>query len=86
MADEPRVQQLLDEILDSERTPEEVCGTWPELLPEVRKRWQADGRIVEAELDALFPTTGPPRTAPASPRGGVDFPPILGYEIEAVLG
>ncbi len=87
MADEPRVQQLLDEILDSECTPEEVCGDWPELLPEVRKRWQ-QMRIVEAELDALFPTTGPrpERRRPASPRGGVDLPHIPGYEVEAVLG
>ena len=29
MADEPRVQHLLDEILDSELTPEEVCGRLP---------------------------------------------------------
>ncbi len=65
MADEPRVQQLLDEILDSERTPEEVCGDWPELLPEVRKRWR-QMRIVEAELDALFPTTGPHPSAGAA--------------------
>jgi hypothetical protein len=28
MSNEPRVQELLDEILDSERTPEEVCGVW----------------------------------------------------------
>jgi serine/threonine-protein kinase len=37
MSDELRVQQLLDEILDSERTPEEVCGACPELLPEARQ-------------------------------------------------
>ena len=40
MADEPRVQQLLDELLDSDCTPEAVCGDCPELLPEVRQRWQ----------------------------------------------
>jgi serine/threonine-protein kinase len=39
MSDEPRVQQLLAEILDSERTPEEVCADCPELLAEVRQRW-----------------------------------------------
>ena len=39
MSDELRVQQLLDEILDSERTPEEVCADCPELLAEVRQRW-----------------------------------------------
>jgi eukaryotic-like serine/threonine-protein kinase len=58
MAAESRVQELLDEISDSGCTPEEVCGACPELLPEVRRRWQ-QMRIVEAELDALFPTPRP---------------------------
>ena len=64
MADDPRVQELLDEILDSGCTPEEVCGDCPELLPEVRRRW-LKMRIVEAELDALFPAA-----EPASDSGG----------------
>ena len=53
---------------DSGRTPEEVCGDCPELLPEVRRRW-LEIRIVEAELDALFPAEG---SAPsrAADRGG----------------
>src|SRR5215471_7725996 len=58
VADDPRVQQLLDEISDSGCTPEEVCGACPELLPEVRRRWE-QMRIVEAQLDALFPASGP---------------------------
>ena len=58
MADDPRVQQLLDEICDSGRTPEEVCGACPELLSEVRHRW-LQMRILEAQLDALFPAAGP---------------------------
>ena len=91
MADEPRVRELLDEILDSERTPEEVCGACPELLPEVRKRWQ-QMRIVEAELEALFPTPGPDPAAdpgadaPASLPQGAELPRIPGHEVEAVLG
>ena len=51
MADDPRMQQLLDEISDSGRTPEEVCGACPELLPEVRRRWW-QMCAVEAQLDA----------------------------------
>jgi serine/threonine-protein kinase len=87
MTDEPRVQQLLDEIFDSERTAEEVCGACPELLPEVRRRWQ-QMRAVEAELNALFPTTGPnPDSATPIPvLSGGDLPRIEGYEVEAVLG
>ena len=87
MADEPRVRQLLDEILDSERTPEEVCGDCPELLPEVRRRWQRM-RLVEAELDPLFPTPGtaPDTITPAPWHPGAELPRIPGYDVESLLG
>src|SRR6266404_5173197 len=87
MTDEPRVQELLDEILDSERTPEEVCGVWPELLPEVRKRWQ-QMRVVEAELNAMFPTPGSrPNADTTDPwHADANLPRIPGYEVEAMLG
>jgi hypothetical protein len=57
VADDPRLQQLLDKLLDSDSTPEVVCRDCPELLTEVRKRWQKM-REVEAQLEALFPTPG----------------------------
>ena len=41
MAGNPDVFALLEEMLDSGRTPEEVCRDCPELLPEVRRRWKA---------------------------------------------
>ena len=40
MSDDSRLEQLLDELLDSQATPEEVCSSCPELLPEVRQRWR----------------------------------------------
>ncbi|HEV3448637.1 MAG TPA: serine/threonine-protein kinase [Gemmataceae bacterium] len=87
MTDDSHVQQLLDEILDLECTPEQVCGDCPELLPEVRKRWQ-QLRIVEAELEALFPTPAPRPDAdtPAPWHPNLELPRIPGYEVEAVLG
>jgi serine/threonine-protein kinase len=85
MAENPRVQQLLDEILDSERSPEEVCGSCPELLPEVRRRWQ-EMCYVRAELAALFPTKGPVEGATAGPTPNTNLPSLPGYEVEAVLG
>jgi eukaryotic-like serine/threonine-protein kinase len=89
VAVEPRVQQLLDELLDSECTPEAVCSAFPELLPEVRRRWQ-QMCAVEAELDALFPTPGPDpdpdADTPAPWHAGADLPRIPGYEAEALLG
>jgi serine/threonine protein kinase/tetratricopeptide (TPR) repeat protein len=64
MNDEPRVDQLLDEIFDSGRSPEEVCTHCPELLEEVRRRWQ-QMRMVNSELRAMFPTQGHSREADA---------------------
>jgi eukaryotic-like serine/threonine-protein kinase len=63
MTDDPRVQQLLDELLDSHATPELVCGSCPELLPVVRNRWRRMCRI-RADLDALFPPSGEPPPQP----------------------
>ena len=37
MPDDLRMQRLLDELIDSDATPEEVCGSCPELLPQVRR-------------------------------------------------
>src|SRR4051794_6766074 len=87
MADESRVQQLLDEISDSGCTPEEICGACPELLPEVRRRWRQIC-AVEAELDALFPSPGHDPDAVTSPsrHAGADLPRIPGYDVEALLG
>jgi serine/threonine-protein kinase len=76
MTDDPRVQQLLDELLASTATatPEEVCKSCPELLPVVRKRWRQVRRL-SADLDALFP-----------PPPGTDLPQVPGYEVQAVVG
>ena len=81
MTDDPRVQQLLDELLASHATPEAVCASCPELLPVVRKRWRRIRRL-RADIDALFP---PPQEATPPPEW-TDLPPVPGYEVEAVLG
>jgi serine/threonine-protein kinase len=87
VVDETRVEELLDELSDSGRAPEEVCGAYPELLPEVRRRWE-QMCAVEAELDALFPTPGPHSDAKMSDlwHAGAELPRIPGYEVEALLG
>jgi serine/threonine-protein kinase len=89
VADDPRVQQLLDEISNSGWTPEEVCGACPELLPEVRRRWQ-QMCAVRAELHALFPTPGPDPDAETTPHPsghrGAELPQVPGYEVGALLG
>jgi tetratricopeptide (TPR) repeat protein len=82
MTEDPRVQQLLDELHALHATPEEVCGSCPELLPVVRDRWRQICRV-RADLDALFP---PPADATPQPPGGATLPQIPGYEVEALLG
>src|SRR5262245_18725316 len=86
MPDDPRVQQLLDELLDSQATPEEVCRSCPELLPQVRERWREMSRV-QAELDELFPPmTERDPASDASASGDIPLPVIPGYEVEGVLG
>jgi tetratricopeptide (TPR) repeat protein len=86
MIDEPRVQELLDELLDRWTTPEDVCGdSCPELLPVVRERWRQIRRA-QAELDAIFP---PPVLCDALPTFSTErqpLPAVPGYEVQAVLG
>jgi tetratricopeptide (TPR) repeat protein/tRNA A-37 threonylcarbamoyl transferase component Bud32 len=80
----PTMQRLLDELMDGEATPEEICKSCPELLPEVSERWRKMCHV-KAELDALFPNTpGPLATVPV----GYDtvLPKIPGLEVECVLG
>jgi eukaryotic-like serine/threonine-protein kinase len=85
MIDERQVELLLDEILNSERTPEEVCGRCPELLGEVSRRWQQI-RLVDAELEALFPKTvqGLEPIAQEFSDEGVSLPRVPGYKVVAV--
>jgi serine/threonine-protein kinase len=89
MCVEMQVQQLLEEIADSARTPEEICADCPELLPEVRGRWLQMSAI-KAELHAFSSTPGHAHDAETSPfhsqHGGADLPKIPGYEVGALLG
>jgi serine/threonine-protein kinase len=87
MAGNPDVSTLIEEMLDTGRTPEEVCRDCPELLPEVRRRWR-DFRLVDGALAALFP--GPETLQGADSVVAVsrpaDLPQVPGYRVEAVLG
>ncbi len=89
MAVDPRVQELIDELCDSGCTPEQVCAACPELLPEVRRRWQQMCAL-NADLHALFPTPRPDAAPGADTsvpwHAGDELPQIPGYEVEALLG
>src|SRR6266850_1150161 len=85
MADESRILELLEEALDSKRTPEEVCEDSPELLWEVRERWERC-QDVEAQIEAMFPTTGSAKILKRCLHLPTTLPVIPGYHIETVLG
>jgi tetratricopeptide (TPR) repeat protein/predicted Ser/Thr protein kinase len=87
MAANSRVFAMLEEMLDSGKSPAEVCRDCPELLPEVQERWQEFCRI-DAEVGACLPEPGTQpqtggTTAGRCPEG---LPQIPGYEVEAMLG
>src|SRR4029077_1790943 len=85
MSDDPRVEQLLEELLDSGGTPEETCRTCPELLPQVQAGWQQLNAL-KAEVDALFPRSPAADGASLPPVPTADLPRIRGYKLQEVLG
>ena len=87
MAGNPDVFTLLEEMLESGRTAEEVCRDCPELLSEVRQRWRAF-RLVDGSLAEFFPDpeTPPAAKAVAPLPDPADLPQVPGYRVEALLG
>src|SRR3954453_8102448 len=88
MAGDPRVLGLLEELFSSGKTPEEVCRDCPELLPEVRQRWQ-QFQLVDAQVRMLLP--GPETGSgdgPTTPPESVPAPPAAfgRYQVRGTLG
>jgi eukaryotic-like serine/threonine-protein kinase len=85
MPSESRIMELLEEVLDSQLTPEEVCAGCPEMLPVLKDRLQRY-RSMDAQLEEMFPSSRP---VAAKHRPGhilTSLPDIPGYEIKAILG
>ena len=86
MPDEPRVRQLLEDLLESGRTPEDVCADDPELLSEVRNRLDQIRRV-QGQIDEIFPSPGATKhDRQASSRAWDILPPLEGHDVEGVLG
>jgi serine/threonine-protein kinase len=87
MDQNPRVLELLEELLDTGATPEELCRDCPELLPAVREG-QRRLATVQAQVGLLFPqsdaSTGSDSVRPG--RLPSELPQIPGYEVTAILG
>ena len=88
MASNPQVHRLLREMLELDKTPEEVCRDRPELLPEVRQRWQ-EFQLIDAQVRSLLPGLGtsPDAGAIAPPEADPSPPAALGrYQVQRFLG
>lgn len=86
MSDDPRIlEELVEEILDSSRTPEEVCGPFPELLWEVRRRLERCQNI-DAHIKTLFPPSRAARGDLSPALSSAELPQIPGYAVLELLG
>ena len=86
MAGERDLRDLLEVILDTGKSPEEVCPGDAELLAEVKARLQYVRRL-EAKLDVLLPSSSGSEAGTAAPRPWTAQPPHLsGYEVQDELG
>jgi eukaryotic-like serine/threonine-protein kinase len=85
MPADPRVRELLKELLESRGTPEEVCRACPELLPQVRAGWQRL-RALQIEVGAMFPEPTSSNGANGYVLPSTEVPQICGYDVQEVLG
>ena len=83
MAKQDRVDELVLDLLDSGRTPEEICRDCPELLSQVRTTWLRV-RAVDAELSSILPDSNGFRETHIPFDG--ELPQLPGYEMQRVLG
>src|SRR5260221_6470396 len=83
----PLILELVQEILESNRTPEEVCGDHADLLCEVRQQLKR-AQKVEAGLAELLPSSidEPAADHKSGSVLGNDLPEIPGYKLEEVIG
>jgi serine/threonine protein kinase len=86
MASNPQVLELLEEMLSSGKTPEEVCGDCLELLPELRERWR-EFRLIDAAVVELLPGLRTPGVTSVTCVPPVaDLPQVPGYELFGEVG
>jgi serine/threonine-protein kinase len=85
MTHDPRLDQLLEELLESGGSPEEACRSCPELLPTVRVKLRRL-RKVKRDLDELFPPSSTDLDGKDATISEPEIPVIPGYKIQEVLG
>jgi len=85
------IRQLVEEMMSTGRTAEDVCVGSPELLDGVRTLWE-QVRCVVDEIDSLFPDPDVLDAQAAATRenggekGDAPLPRIPGYEVQSIVG
>lgn len=86
MADsDEQIRSLLEEALNSGRTPEEVCTRSPEHLDEVRRRWRRIQNLA-GDIERVFPATTVSEPGFNWATSTTGLPDIPGYVLESVIG
>lgn len=79
-----RVLRLVEEAIESGRTPDDVCASCPDLLPAVRQRLR-EYQSLQVRLDDLLPDRAA-AVDDASDGARAPLPVLPGYEILSTLG
>ena len=85
MPDDARVCDLVDQVLNDQLLPEDVCARDPELLTTVRERVD-ECRNIDVMLERLFPSDSSGKDLAAFTPLEARLPAIPGYEVLGVLG
>ena len=89
MGKDDRIHQLLEELLSSDRSPEQICADDPDLLLEVRRRWKQCQQL-ESDLGVIFPSSAESKASSTRQRllsrPVTELPEIDGYRVDSLLG
>lgn len=87
MTDDSQIAELVEEILDTNCTPEQACRECPELLPAVRRLLE-QVRLVASHVEGVFPSRDDSRDSKLQVlrAAGRAPPEIPGYQIEEMIG
>lgn len=83
-SDDDLINELLEQILETNCDPAEACSSHPHLIPMVSERLK-QLRLVELQVDKLFPSSSGVDSKSVR-QMSTRLPSIDGYDVESVLG
>lgn len=79
------IRQLVEDMLVTGRSAEDVCCDHPDLVEEVRQLWER-ARAVQEHVGAIFPSAESLSAQAHSTPESQSLPQIPGYDVQALLG